>query len=295
MAKTWLITGTSSGFGRALAEELLARGDRVAGTVRRPETMDDLKERHGDRLWVASLDVTDPARIRDVVVSAFAEFGRIDVIVSNAGYGLAGAAEEVTDEQIRHQIDTNLIGSIHVIRAALPHLRKQGGGRIIQLASMGGQVTFPNLSLYHATKWAVEGFVESVAQEVAGFGIEFTIVEPGMARTNFGGGSMVAAEPMRVYDDTPVGEFRRAAAAGLIPNAGDPKKMANAMIDSVYANPAPRRLVLGSDAYAMIRAALVERLAALDAQRAIALSTDVEEEENSASKSPTEPKGIEHV
>jgi NAD(P)-dependent dehydrogenase (short-subunit alcohol dehydrogenase family) len=295
MAKTWLITGTSSGFGRALAEELLARGDRVAGTVRRPETMDDLKERHGDRLWVASLDVTDPARIRDVVVSAFAEFGRIDVIVNNAGYGLAGAAEEVTDEQIRHQIDTNLIGSIQVIRAALPHLRKQGGGRIIQLASMGGQVTFPNLSLYHATKWAVEGFVESVAQEVAGFGIEFTIVEPGMARTNFGGGSMVAAEPMRVYDDTPVGEFRRAAAAGLIPNAGDPKKMANAMIDSVYANPAPRRLVLGSDAYAMIRAALVERLAALDAQRAIALSTDVEEEENSAPKSPTEPKGIEHV
>lgn len=167
-----------------------------------------------------------------------------------------------------------------MVRAALPFLRNQGGGRIIQLASMGGQIAFPNLSLYHATKWAVEGFVESVAREVAPFGIEFTIVEPGMARTNFGAGSMVAAEPMAVYDDTPVGDFRRAAAAGRIPNNGDPRKMAQAMIDSVYANPAPRRLTLGPDAYSMIRSALTDRLVALEAQRAIALSTDVEDELN---------------
>lgn len=295
MSKTWFITGTSSGFGRALTEELLSRGDRVAGTVRKTAVMDGLKGRYGDQLWVASLDVTDTDRIRGVVRCAFTDLGRIDVVVNNAGYGLAGAAEEVSDDQIRHQIDTNLIGSIQVVRAAIPFLREQGGGRVIQLASMGGQVTFPMLSLYHATKWAVEGFVESVAQEVGPFGIEFTIVEPGMARTNFGAGSMVAAEPMAVYDATPVGDFRRAAAAGLIPNAGDPRKMAQAIIDSVYASPAPRRLTLGSDAYATIRAALVDRITALDAQRLIALSTDSEDEPQATLVAAGPSKEIAHV
>ncbi|WP_061933651.1 SDR family oxidoreductase [Aureimonas sp. AU22] len=279
MSKTWLITGTSSGFGRALTEQLLARGDRVIGTVRRLAAMDDLKARYGDLLTVMSLDVTDTDRVREVVAAAFGDEGRIDVVVNNAGYGLAGAAEELTDQQIRHQIDTNLVGSIQVIRAVLPFLRRQGGGRVIQLASMGGQIAIPSLSIYHATKWAVEGFVESVAQEVAAFGIELTIVEPGMARTNFGAGSLVMAEAMDVYDATPSGDFRRAFAAGAVPNNGDPVKMANAMIDSVYANPAPRRLALGSDAFAMIRAALVDRLSALDAQKAIAVSTDVEDGE----------------
>jgi NAD(P)-dependent dehydrogenase (short-subunit alcohol dehydrogenase family) len=292
MSKTWFITGTSSGLGRALAEELLARGDRVVGTVRKLASMDDLKDRYGNLLRVERLDVTDTFAINAIVGDAFNQLGRIDVVVNNAGYGLAGAAEELTDEQIRHQIDTNLIGSIQVIRAAIPFLREQGGGRVIQLASMGGQITFPNLSLYHATKWAVEGFVESVAQEVASFGIAFTIVEPGMARTSFGGASMVAAEPMAVYDATPVGDFRRAAAAGQIPNNGDPRKMAQAMIDSVYAKPAPRRLTLGSDAYAAIRTALTDRLAALDAQRAIAVSTDVEEPAGAAAGEVREPAHV---
>lgn len=278
MPKTWFITGTSSGFGRALTEALLSRGDRVAATVRNPAALNDLVDRYGNQLWVATLDVTDADAVRRVVASAFADLGHIDVVVNNAGYGLAGAAEEVSDAQIRHQIDTNLIGSIQVVRAALPFLREQGGGRIIQIASMGGQIAFPNVSLYHATKWGIEGFVESVAQEVAPFGIELTIVEPGGARTNFGSGSMISAQPMKVYEDTAAGEFRRAFAAGQFPVPGDPRKMANAIIDSVYCRPAPRRLALGSDAYAMIRAALVERLAALDAQRAIALSTDFEPE-----------------
>lgn len=278
MSKTWFITGTSSGFGRALTEELLSRGDRVIGTVRKPTSMNDLKARFGDQLQVERLDVTDTFAVHTIVSHAFRNAGRIDVVVNNAGYGLAGAAEELTDKQIQHQIDTNLIGSIQVVRAAIPHLREQGGGRVIQLASMGGQITFPMLSVYHATKWAVEGFIESVAQEVAPFGIEFTLVEPGMARTNFGTASMVAADPMPVYDQTPVGNFRRAAAAGQIPNNGDPRKMAQAMIDTVYASPAPRRLTLGSDAYAAIHAALTDRLAALEAQRAIAESTDVEDE-----------------
>ncbi|TCP30126.1 SDR family oxidoreductase [Sphingomonas sp. BK235] len=278
MAKTWFITGTSSGFGRALAELLLARGDRVAGTVRKTASMDDLKAKYGDQLMVHTLDVTDTDGVREVVRAAFEQFDHIDVVVNNAGYGLSGAAEEVTDKQIRQQIDTNLIGSIQVIRAALPFLRAQGGGRIIQLASMGGQTAYPNLSLYHATKWAIEGFVEAVAQEVAPFGIEFTIVEPGVARTNFYAGSMASGAAMAIYEDTPAGAFRRAAAEGLFPNNGDPVKMANAMVDSVYTNPAPRRLTLGSDAYHAVREALVGRLSALDAQKAIALSTDVEPE-----------------
>ncbi|MEE2951888.1 MAG: SDR family oxidoreductase [Pseudomonadota bacterium] len=277
MAKTWFITGTSSGFGRALTEALLDRSDRVAATVRDPASMDALKKRYGHRLWVATLDVTNADAIRQVVGAAFAALGQIDVVVNNAGYGLAGAAEELTDAQIRHQLDTNLLGSIQVVRAALPFLRNQGGGRIIQLASMGGQVTFPGLSLYHATKWGIEGFIESTAQDVAPFGIDFTIVEPGSARTNFGGSNMAVGTPMPVYEETPVGDLRRAAAAGAFPTPGDPRKMAQAIIDSSYCNPAPRRLALGSDAYSMIRATLSGRILELDAQRAIALSTDVDD------------------
>ncbi|MGH6894728.1 MAG: SDR family oxidoreductase [Dongiaceae bacterium] len=273
MSKTWFITGTSSGFGRVLTERLLERGDRVAATLRKPGALDDLKARNVDRLWIEALDVTDTASVRRVVDKAFAELGRIDVIANNAGYGLSGAAEEVSDEQIRHQIDTNVIGSIQVARAALPHLRAQGGGRILQLSSMGGQIAFPGLSLYHTTKWAVEGFFESVAQEIAAFNIQVTLVEPGSARTNFGGG-MVRAPALDAYANTPVGELRRAVAAGAFPTPGDPEKMALAMIASVDRNPAPKRLALGSDAYRMIRAALTERLAVLEHQKDIALSTD---------------------
>ncbi|GAB1154695.1 hypothetical protein YWY31_07200 [Paenibacillus illinoisensis] len=207
--KTWFITGTSSGFGRSLTELLLKRGDRVAATVRKEDALHDLKDSYGDQLWVATLDVTDTPAIKTVVNQAFEELGQIDVVVNNAGYGLFGAAEEVSDEQIIHQFNTNVIGSIQVIRAALPHLRAQGGGRIFQLSSMGGQVAFPALSIYHATKWAMEGFIESLAQEVASFNIQATLVEPGSARTNFGGSSMMAALPMSEYENTPVGYIRK--------------------------------------------------------------------------------------
>lgn len=274
-SRNWFITGTSSGFGRTLTEQLLEREDRVFATVRKPDALNDLKKRYGDSLHVALLDVTDTAAIRHVVDQAFATFRRIDVVVNNAGYGLFGAAEEVTDDQIRHQIDTNVIGSIQVIRAALPHLRAQGGGRVLQVSSEGGQIAYPNFSLYHTTKWAIEGFVEAVAQEVAPFNIEFTIVEPGPAKTSFGGG-LVSPPPMDVYENTPAGELRRAIAAGTFPVKGDPVKMAQAMINSVDRNPAPRRLALGSGTYTSIRAALVDRLAVLDAQKDIALSTDLD-------------------
>ncbi len=273
--RTWLITGVNSGFGRMITERLLDRGDRVAGTARKLEQLDDLKAKYGNQLWLAYLDLTDSEAVRRTVDAAFTELGKIDVVVNNAGYGLFGAAEEVSDEQIRHQINTNLIGSIQVIRAAIPHMREQGGGRILQVSSTGGQFAFPTFSLYHATKWGIEGFVESVAQEVAPFGIEFTIVEPGANGTNFAAG-MVSPPSMEVYDKTPVGDVRRAVANNEFPMPGDPMKAAQAMIDCVDVSPAPLRLPLGSDTYTLVRGALEKRLAALESQKAIALAADKE-------------------
>ena len=175
-----------------------------------------------------------------MVDAAFRHFGRLDVVVNNAGYGLFGGAEELTDEQIDHQIGTNLVGSIQVIRAALPHLRAQGGGRVLQLSSTGGQFAFPAFSLYHATKWGIEGFVESVSQEVAPFGIEFTIVEPGGTATDFVNG-MVSPPALAEYDKTPVGDLRRMVSANSFPLPGDAGKVVQAMIDSVARHPAPLR------------------------------------------------------
>ncbi len=273
MPQTWLITGASSGFGRGLTEKLLTRGDHVAATVRRPEVLADLQAEHGDRLWVATLDVTDTGAVRAAVDRAFADLGRIDVVVSNAGYGLFGAAEEATDAQVRHQVDTNLMGSIALIRAVLPHLREQGGGRVLQVSSEGGQITYPTFSLYHATKWGIEGFVEAVAKEVAPFGVAFTLVEPGPAGTSFLTG-MVQTRPLAAYDATPAGETRRAVLSGAFDIPGDPDRMVDAMLACADATPAPLRLTLGGSSYDSIRAALTERLAALDAQRALAFSTD---------------------
>lgn len=274
--RTWFITGVNSGIGRLMTGQLLERGDRVAGTARKLEQLDDLKAQYGDRLWLTSLDLTDTPAIHQAVDSAFAHFGRLDVIVNNAGYALFGAAEEFTDDQIIHQINTNLIGSIQVIRSALPHLRTQGGGRILQISSEGGQITYPNFSLYHATKWGIEGFVEAVTQEVAPFGIEFTLVEPGPAKTNFGGG-LVTPPPMAVYEHTPSGDMRRMFESGTFKTMGDPVKMAQAIIDSVEGSPAPKRLTLGRDAYTNIRAALTGRIAVLESQKDVAFSTEADD------------------
>ena len=275
MSTTWLITGSSSGIGRALVEQLLARGDRVAATLRRPEALSELQTQYGERLWLGELDVNDATAIREVVGRAFDELGRIDVVVSSAGYALFGAAEEVSDEQIEQQLQTNLIGSIQVIRACLPHLRAQGGGRVLQVSSEGGQLAYPNFSLYHASKWGIEGFVESVAQEVASFGIQFTLVEPGPTRTNFGA-ALVSPPVMDVYDQTPAGEVRRAVTSGAFALKGDPEKMAREMITVAHVNPAPKRLLLGSDAYDRVRSALTERLTALENQQPVARSTELD-------------------
>lgn len=275
MNTTWLVTGSSSGIGKALVEQLLERGDRVAATLRKPEALDELKARYPEQLWLAQLDVTDTPAIRRVIEQAFTELGRIDVVVSCAGYALFGAAEEVSDEQIDQQLQTNLVGSIQVIRACLPFLREQGGGRVLQVSSEGGQLAYPNFSLYHTSKWAIEGFVESVAQEVAPFGIEFTLVEPGPTHTNFGA-ALVSPPPMAVYEHTPAGDVRRAVASGAFATTGDPVKMAKAMLDVAAASPAPKRLLLGSGAYERVHAALTDRLAALERQQAVALSTEMD-------------------
>jgi NAD(P)-dependent dehydrogenase (short-subunit alcohol dehydrogenase family) len=279
MSRTWFITGTSSGFGRELTEQLLARGDRVAATARRLESLDDLAARYGEQLWRARLDVTDTTALREVVNSAFAELGRLDVVVSNAGYGLFGAPEELSDEQIDRQIATNLTASIQLARAATPHLRRQGGGRYIQIASIGGQVAFPAMSLYHATKWGIEGFWESSAAELAPFGIGVTIVEPGVSRTNFGAGGSVLGAPLPEYADGPSGQLRRMLSGELpaLPAPGDPAKIAAAIIASADQAEPPLRLTLGSDAYEQATVALRNRLEALEAGRDLAYSTDADD------------------
>ena len=272
--RTWLITGVSSGFGRELATQLLERGDRVVGTVRRRDAVADLAAAHPETFRVEILDVTDTAAVREVLDRSFAALGQIDVLISNAGYGLFGAAEELSDAQVEHIVATNLVGPIHLIRAALPHLRAQGGGRIIQISSYGGQVAFAGNSLYHATKWGIEGFVESVAQEVAPFGIGMTIVEPGGARTDFRYGSAQVAAPMPEYDGNPAHAFVRMLdpEKGLAP--GDPARMAARIIESVDVEPAPLRMVLGSQALEGTLATLRARIAGFEAQRELAASTD---------------------
>jgi NAD(P)-dependent dehydrogenase (short-subunit alcohol dehydrogenase family) len=281
-SRSWFITGASSGFGRALTERLLARGDRVAATARHPERLADLSDRYGGRLWTATLDVTDTPAIRRVVAGAFDQFQRIDVVVSNAGYGLLGAAEEASDEQLLRQINTILIGGIQLTRAVVPHLRAQGGGRIVQISSSGGQVADPGMSFYNAGKFGLEGFYESVAMELAPFGIEVTLVEPGGSRTDFNS-ALERATPIDAYRDGIVGQVRGMLDSDLDPafvrNAlrGDPAKVAQAIIDSADDSPAPKRLTLGSNAYEAIASAWRQRLVALEAQRDLAYSTDADD------------------
>jgi NAD(P)-dependent dehydrogenase (short-subunit alcohol dehydrogenase family) len=273
-SQNWLITGVSSGFGRELATQLLDQGETVIGTVRRPDSAADLLQKYPGTFRRELLDVTDASAVRNVVDRSFTSLGRIDVIVSNAGYGLFGAAEELSDEQVSHIIATNLTGSIQLIRAALPHLRAQGSGRIIQMSTYGGQVAFPGNSIYHATKWGIEGFTESVAQEAAPFGIGVTIVEPGGARTEFRYGSAQVAEPMPAYDGNPAHGFLSMLdpANGLAP--GDPARMAAAIIASAGQQPAPLRLILGSQALDTTVKVLQDRIAGFEAQAALAASAD---------------------
>jgi NAD(P)-dependent dehydrogenase (short-subunit alcohol dehydrogenase family) len=272
--RTWFITGVSSGFGHELTKQLLEKGDVVIGTVRSGKNVAVFKDKYSDTFKYEILDVTDVPSIHKIVDSSFERFGNIDVIVSNAGYGLFGAAEELSDAEVDHMIATNLTGSIQLIRSALPHLRAQGGGRIIQLSSYGGQVAFPGNSMYHATKFGIEGFCEAVAQEVKPFNIGVTLVEPGGARTEFRYGSAKVAKLMLEYDNNPAHAFLKMldASNGLAP--GDPARMASRIIESVDKEEAPMRMVFGSQALASTISTLKARVADYETQTESAASTD---------------------
>lgn len=270
--RLWLITGVSSGFGYELSRQLLEQGEIVVGTVRNASKVAELARRYPKTFDCRILDVTDLPAIQHLVDAVAAQYGRIDVVVSNAGYGLFGCAEELTDGEVEHIIATNLTGSIKLIRSALPHLRRQGGGRIIQLSSYGGQVAFPANSMYHATKFGIEGFCEAVAQEVAQFGIGVTLVEPGGARTEFRYGSAKVAKLMPEYESCHGFLAMLDSSKGLAP--GDPARMARRIIESAEIEPAPLRMVLGSQALHATISRLKERVADYETQTALAASTD---------------------
>jgi len=249
MSKTWFVTGASRGFGRSFVQAALQRGDRVAATARDTSSLDDLAKVHGEALLPLALDVTDRAADFATVDRAFAELGTIDVVVNNAGYGLRGAAEEASADELRAQVETNLYGAIWVTQAALPHLRAQGSGHIVQISSIGGVAGFPTNAAYHASKWGLEGWTESMAQEVAPFGIKVTIVEPSGFRTDWGVASRQdTATHLAEYDEilerNSDGSWPRGA-----PPAGDPDKAAQALLQIVDMPEPPLRLLMGNMAY----------------------------------------------
>jgi NAD(P)-dependent dehydrogenase (short-subunit alcohol dehydrogenase family) len=239
--KTWFITGTSRGFGREWAIAALERGDRVVGTARDPSTLDDLVQEHGDALLALALDVTDREAVFEAVRRAHEHFGRLDIVVNNAGYGQFGMVEELSEQEAREQIETNLFGALWVTQAALPLLREQGGGHFLQVSSIGGISAFAGIGMYHASKWALEGISQALAQEVAGFGIHVTLIEPGGFSTDWAGSSARHAEPLDPY--RPVREASQQRRAGNIP--GDPTASAEAVMRIVDADEPPLRVFFG--------------------------------------------------
>jgi NAD(P)-dependent dehydrogenase (short-subunit alcohol dehydrogenase family) len=275
-SKVWFITGTSRGFGRVWAEAALARGDRVAATARDVKTLAPLVERYGDLVATHTLDVTDRAAAAAAVALAHERFGRLDVVVNNAGYGLFGTIEEVSESEARAQLETNLFGALWVTQAALPFMRAQGSGHIIQVSSIGGVNAFPTVGLYHASKWGLEGFSQSLAAEVAGFGIKVTIVEPAGYATDWGGASAKRAAPMKIYDGA------RAELAAMRGKAtpGDPEATGAAILKVVDARDPPLRIFLGSGGLPMTRAEYARRIETWDKWN----DTSVEAQGNLAGK-----------
>jgi NAD(P)-dependent dehydrogenase (short-subunit alcohol dehydrogenase family) len=274
-SSTWFISGIGRGLGRNIAEEVMQRGGRVAGTVRNLTHADELKKQFPDQLWIGELDLSDLANIANTFRAAVQHFGRVHVVVSNVGYSLLGAAEELQLDAII--VDTNLIGSIELARATVAHMRPLGGGRLVQVSSGAGQAAFAGLSLYCATKWGIESFFDSLAQEVAGFGIQTTLVEPGTIRTDFGASGVVSPE-LDAYREGPVGMLRKMATGGYSA-PGDPAKMAKAIVETFEAEIAPPRLALGQDVYGYIKAALTKRLNQIEAYKN--LTTDCDDVQNS--------------
>jgi NAD(P)-dependent dehydrogenase (short-subunit alcohol dehydrogenase family) len=269
MSKVWLITGTSKGFGRIWAEAALERGDRVAATARDVDSVSELAERYGDNALPLALDVTDKAAVDAAVAHAAEHFGRLDVVVNNAGYGHFGAIEEVTEDEARAQMETNLFGALWVTQAALPIMRAQGGGHILQVSSIGGVNAFPTIGLYHASKWALEGFSQSLALEAAHLGIKVTLVEPTGYATDWSGPSSVTSEPLAAYDDARevVAQWRKTRG-----RPGDPEATAAAILELVDADEPPLRFFLGQGTLPMIRAEYEKRIAEWEQWEAVSVA-----------------------
>src|SRR5712671_5080721 len=275
MSKVWLITGSSRGLGRALAEAVLATGDRLVATARNPAQLADLVERYRDRIRAVALNVTDDRAADHAVQSAVDAFGRVDVLVNNAGYGDVNSIEDTSLADFRAQIETNLFGVITVTKAAIPLMREQGAGHIIQYSSIGGRVGAMGRAPYSAAKWGVEGFSEVLAKEVAPLGIRVTIVEPGGFRTDFAGSSTELSEGHPEYDST-VGATARFQRNYNGKQPGDPKKAAQAIVQLTQERNPPLRLLLGSDAYAAAEKNDLARLEEARIWKRLSVSTDFE-------------------
>jgi NAD(P)-dependent dehydrogenase (short-subunit alcohol dehydrogenase family) len=254
----WFITGTSRGFGREWAIAALDRGDKVAATARDTATLADLVDKFGDAILPIQLDVTDRAADFAAVKQAHDHFGRLDVVVNNAGYGQFGFVEEVSEQDARDQIETNVFGALWVTQAALPYLRAQRSGHIIQVSSIGGIVAFPNVGIYHASKWALEGFSQSLAQEVAPFGVHVTLIEPAGFSTDWSGSSSRRAEELPDYADLHAENEKVRKTRWAAP--GDPKASAAAVLKVVDADEPPLRVFFGDAPLGLAKADYEERL-----------------------------------
>lgn len=273
MAKVWFITGSSRGLGRSLTTAVLAHGDNVAATARDPKQLDDLKTQYPGQILPIRLDVTDNAQIAKAVEETIDKFGHIDVLVNNAGFGITGAAEAFSDEQVRVQLETNLYAPIAVTRAVLPIMRKQRSGRILQISSVGGRVGNPGLTMYQAAKFGLAGFSEALAKEVAPLGIYVTSVEPGGFRTDWGGASMTFAPDVEGYEAS-VGAIRSFLRTGNYVPMGDPDKAAKVMIRLADDPQPPVHLILGSEAVSLLQATDAARKAELEKWLPVSKSTD---------------------
>ena len=276
--KVWLITGSSSGFGRILAELALARGDAVVATARRPAALADLVATYEDRILPLALDVTDPQAAAAAMAAVETRFGRLDVLVNNAGFGLIGAVEELQPHEYRPMFETNLFGLIETTRAALPLMRPTGGGRIVNLSSVGGFTGRQGFGLYNASKFAVEGLSEALAEEVAPFGIKVIIVEPGAFRTDFlGRSASVGAARLPAYEATS-GATRDFSAANVGAQAGDPARGMAVLMQAILADEPPLRLPLGRDALARIERKLAMVASDIAAWRPFSAATGFEDQ-----------------
>lgn len=279
MTKVWFITGSSRGLGRSLTEAVLAAGHQVAATARNTDALNDLVEKYADQIFPVKLDVTDYTGVAQAVADTITHFGRIDVLVNNAGFGIIGAAEAFTEDQVRSQLETNLYAPIEITRAVLPFMRKQRSGRILQISSVGGRIGNPGLTMYQAAKFGLGGFSEALAKEVAPLGILVTCVEPGGFRTDWAGDSMTYTPEVEGYEET-VGKRSTFFKSGNFVPMGDPQKAAIVMLDLVNHPEPPVHLILGSEAAAMLKHADSARNEEFGKWMPVTLSTDHDEAEN---------------